>query len=197
MRRFLLFAALVVLFIGGSAAAQEVDFREDFRFAEMLRARGDNDLALEFLKRLERTASPELLKELPLEFAKTGLRVAGEEAEVARRLALYKEARENFQKFIDANPQHPRVAEANIDIAHVLNLQGKTELGQALMAEDAKTKKDLAAQGARRSRWRRQSSWRRKACKRRPRPTCRIRITFLTPRRKRKPRRCCFVPRMN
>src|SRR5262245_38101630 len=94
--------------------AREPAFREDVRFAETLRARGDNDLALEFLQKLQKDASPELQKELPLEFAKTRLRVAGEQPETTRRLALYKLAREDLQKFIAANPGHPRVAEANL-----------------------------------------------------------------------------------
>jgi hypothetical protein len=144
MRRYFVLTALALL-AAGRAGAQAPSYREDLRFAEALRARGDNDLALEFLKTLARNAPPELAKELPLEFAKTSLRVAAEEPEAARRLAYYKEARENFQKFIDANPGHPRVAEANVDIARVLNLQGKTELGQALLTEDAKSKKEIAA----------------------------------------------------
>jgi tetratricopeptide (TPR) repeat protein len=49
-------------------------------------------------------------------------------------------------KFIAANPGHPRLAEANLDIARVLNLQGKTELSRALLAEDAKSKRELSAQ---------------------------------------------------
>jgi tetratricopeptide (TPR) repeat protein len=146
MRRFLFVTAAVLFLAGRPASAQESDFREDLRFAEALRNRGDVDLSLEYLKKLALGAPPELAKELPLEFAKTGLRIAAEEPETGKRLNLYKEARENFQKFIDANPGHPRVAEANLDIARVLNLQGKTELAQSLLSDDAKTKKEQAAQ---------------------------------------------------
>lgn len=145
MRRTLL-SALLVLAFGGPVPAQEAAFRDDLRFIEMLRNRGDSDLALEYLQRLAKTASPELAKELPLEFAKTRLRVASEEAETSKRLALYREARDDFQRFIAANPGHPRIAEANLDIARVLNLQGKTELNRALLAEDAKSKTELAQQ---------------------------------------------------
>jgi hypothetical protein len=146
MRRFLILTAAVLVLGVRPAAAQEPSFREDLRFVEALRARGDNDLAMEFLKKLQADAPPELAKELPLEFAKTGLRVAAEQPETGKRLALYKEARDNFQKFIDANPGHPRVAEANVDIARVLNLVGKTELSQALLASGDKTQRELAAQ---------------------------------------------------
>ena len=43
-------------------------------------------------------------------------------------------------------PATRALAEANIDIARVLNFQGKTELNQAILAEEAKTKQELAAQ---------------------------------------------------
>src|SRR4051812_33852455 len=108
MRRSILLLGLFLL-AGGPVAAQDSAFRDDLRFAELLRSRGDNDLALEFLQKLSRGAPPELLKELTLEFAKTRLRVAGDEPETGKRLRLYKEARDDFQKFIEANPGHPRV----------------------------------------------------------------------------------------
>jgi hypothetical protein len=146
MLRPLLFALLLVLLVSPVAPAQESQFREDLRFAESLRNRGDNDLALELLEKIAANAPPELARELPLEFAKTRLRVAGDEPETARRLRLYQDARADFQKFIDANPGHARLAEANLDIARVLNLQGKAQLSQALLTEEVKTKKEIAAQ---------------------------------------------------
>lgn len=146
MRRLLILTALVLPAAAGSVVAQETAFREDLRFAETLRNRGDSDLALEFLQRLAKNAPPELTKELPLEFAKTNLRRASEQPETSKRLELYRQAREDFLRFIAANPGHPRNAEANLDIARVLNLQGKTELNRALLADDIKTKKEQAAQ---------------------------------------------------
>lgn len=146
MRRLLLVTAFVLTGTAGSVVAQEPAFREDLRFVETLRNRGDSDLALEFLHRMARSASPELARELPLELAKTNLRRASEQPETSKRLELYREARDDFQRFITANPGHPRNAEANLDIARVLNLQGKTELNRALLSDDVKTKKDQAAQ---------------------------------------------------
>jgi TolA-binding protein len=144
MIRYLIPVA-VVLSLVPAAPAQEAAYRDDLRFAEALRNRGDNDLALEFLEQLAKGAPPDLLKELSLEFAKTRLRVAADEPESAKRLALYRKASEDFDKFIRENPGHPRLAEANIDIARVLNFQGKTELNQAYLAEEAKDKKEIAA----------------------------------------------------
>jgi hypothetical protein len=137
---------LIAFFLCFTVVAQEPNYRDDLRFAEALRARGDNDLALEFLQALAKTAPQALAKELPFEFAKTRLRVASDEPETGKRLLLYKEARDDFEKFIAANPGHPRIAEANLDIARVLNLQGKTELNRALLSDDDKSKRDLAQQ---------------------------------------------------
>src|SRR5262245_47553770 len=145
MRRTIL-ALSLTLFLIPLVAAQDTDFREELRFAEALRARGDNDLALEIIQKLRKTAPADLAKELPLEEAKTRLRGAGDEPETARRLRQYREARTDFQKFIDSNPGHPRIAEANLDIARLLNLIGRTELNQALLSDDSKTKNELARQ---------------------------------------------------
>jgi hypothetical protein len=145
MIRFLIPVAVLLSFVP-VAPAQEPAYRDDLRFAEALRNRGDNDLALEFLQQLAKGAPPDLLKELSLEFAKTRLRVAADEPESAKRLAQYHLARKEFEKFIADNPGHPRLAEANIDIARVLNFTGKTELNQAVVAEERKTKRELATQ---------------------------------------------------
>jgi hypothetical protein len=145
MRRLAIVLA-VLLGSGLAAAAQEPAYREDLRFVEALRARNDNDLALELLQKVAKGAPPELAKELSLEFAKTRLRLAGGEPDGGKRLALFKQARDDFQTFLTANPGHPRAVEANLEIARVLDLQGKTELSQALLQEDAKAKQAAALQ---------------------------------------------------
>jgi hypothetical protein len=143
-----LFAFVIGAFLlaGGSLPAQEPAYRDDLRFAERLRARGDSDLALEYLQKMAKGASADLAKELPLEFAKTRLRVASNEPDTGKRLALYRQAREDFASFIRGNRGHPRVAEANVEIARVLNLQGKTELSKAYLTDDAKAKVAAAKQ---------------------------------------------------
>lgn len=138
-------ATLALLLLTTPSPARQADFSDDLRFAEALRARGDSDLALEFLRKLAPAATPALARELPLEFAKTRLRLASEEPDTGKRLALYKEARDDFEQFIRANPGHPRLAEANLDIARIFNLQGKTELSRAFLAEDGRAKREQAA----------------------------------------------------
>lgn len=145
-RRLLLLALVVLVEMGPWTMAQETDYRDDLQFAELLRARGDSDLALELLQRLAKQAPPALARELPLEFAKTRLRLASEEPETGKRLSLYVQASEDFRKFLAANPGHPRLTEAKLDIARVLNLRGKTELNRALLAEDSRSRRTFAQQ---------------------------------------------------
>src|SRR5262245_25840697 len=129
----------------GQGQGQDVDFREEMRFAEALRARKDYDLALEVLEKLSRVAPADLAKELSLEKARLRLGIAGDARDTARRLRLYREAGLKFQKSTHDNPGHPRVADANLEIARVLNLTGRTQLNQALLTE-GRARRDLALQ---------------------------------------------------
>jgi hypothetical protein len=129
---FLLSAAL----LAGRAAAQDASVQDDMRFVEELRKQGKSDLALEYLQRLEKTASGDLAKALPLEMARTKLEAAGEEPDSGKRLALYGDAHDAFQKWLSANPGDPHVNEVKLDLAHVAIQQGRTQLSRALLNED-------------------------------------------------------------
>jgi hypothetical protein len=59
MSRVLITAAVLLCL---SQASLGQDFRDDLRFAEALRDRGDLDLALELLNRLDKNATPEQKK---------------------------------------------------------------------------------------------------------------------------------------
>jgi hypothetical protein len=139
-RRFAVPICAVLLGSTLMLSAQEPAYQEDLRFVEQLRKRKDSKLALELLQKLKKGAPPALARELMLEEAKTRLEAADEEPDSATRLKLYQEARAGLRQFIAKNPTHPRVAEANLDIARLLNLQGKTELSRALMSDDKKTR---------------------------------------------------------
>jgi hypothetical protein len=106
------------------------------RFVRELRARGYNDLARDYLQKLAKTAPPELKRELPLEIARTNMDAAAEEPDSGKRLALYAQARADFQKFLADNPMSPRAPEARLAIAQATTLQGKTQLSKALLQED-------------------------------------------------------------
>ena len=107
-------------------------------FVRALRARQYNDLALEYLQKISPNASPELAKELPLEFARTRLELAKHEHENSRRVALYAQARKDLEAVLKANPE--REGEARLEIAQVAVLQGKAQLHQAQHAENPKTR---------------------------------------------------------
>jgi hypothetical protein len=110
------------------------------QFIRELRSRGYSDLAGKYLEKLAKTASPALQKELSLELAVTKMAAASEEPDSGKRIALYTEARSDFQKFLQANPNHPRAAEARLDIARAVSLQGKTELSRAQLEGDKQTR---------------------------------------------------------
>lgn len=124
------------LLAAGPAAADDASVQEDMRFIQELRRQGKPDLALEYLQRISKNASPELAKQLPLELAKAKLAAAGDEPDSGKRLSLYTEARDELQKWLTANPDSPRGGEVKLDMAQVAVMQGRTQLSRALMNPD-------------------------------------------------------------
>ena len=109
---FLLFGAVL---LAAPVAADDASIQEDMRFIQELRKQGKGDLALEYLQRISKTASPELAKQLPLELAKARLEAAADEPDSGKRLGLYTEARDEFQKWLAANPTSPQAGEATLE----------------------------------------------------------------------------------
>lgn len=148
MKKFLL-AILVTLspypLILLSAFGQESPYAEDLRFVQELRSRGYTDLARAYLERLTKNAPPAMRQEFALEGALTEMEAANEEPDSSKRIALYTQAREKFQQFLNANPRHPRAAEAKFDIARATTLQGKAQLSRARLEGDLATR---VAEGA-------------------------------------------------
>jgi outer membrane protein assembly factor BamD (BamD/ComL family) len=133
----LIYAAFCLLVAAPVARSQDGGDLSELRFVRELRARHYTDLALEYLQRLQNgKPSPELLRELPLELAKTRLEAAADEPTSSKRLTLFESARAEIESFLKQNPDHPRAGEARLDIARVVILQGKTQLSQAL-AQDS------------------------------------------------------------
>ncbi len=130
------FVLSALLLLASPSFGQESPHAEDLQFVRELRARGYNDLAREYLDKLAKNAPAELKKELPLERARTEMEAAGDEPDSNKRIALYGQAREQFQEFLRANPNHPRAAETRFDIARATTLQGKTQLSRALLEDD-------------------------------------------------------------
>ena len=135
--RVLILTVAAVLAVAPFAAAQpEPSYVADLRFVDALRKRGDTALAMDYLQRLGKNPGPELAKELPFELAKTRLAIGAEEPDSSKRLAVYQQARGEFETFLKQNPDSPRAAEARLEIAHVAVLQGKSQLSKAL-AQDS------------------------------------------------------------
>ena len=133
---FLLFGAVL---LAAPAAADDASVQDDMRFIQELRKQGKGDLALEYLQRISKNAPPELAKQLPLELAKARLEAAGDEPDSGKRLGLYTEARDEFQKWLAANPTSPLAGEVRLDVAQVAVMQGRTQLSRALMNPDFAT----------------------------------------------------------
>jgi hypothetical protein len=157
-RRTPFFAWALLLGAAGAAPAQqEPAYTAELQFVRELRARHYNDLALQYLERLRKGASPELARELPLETAKTRLEAAADEPDSGKRLALYEEAGKEFARFLadPANAANPRRGEAQLEAARVNNLRGRTLLSRALVqdtpegqeAESARARAALAEAG--------------------------------------------------
>jgi hypothetical protein len=132
----IIFIAFIALFVTSSTFGQDSPYAEDLQFVRELRSRGYNDLAREYLDKLTKNAPAALKKELPLERALTEMEAARDEPDSNKRIALYAQAREQFQQFLRANPNHPRAAETKLDIARATTLQGKTQLSRALLEDD-------------------------------------------------------------
>src|SRR5262249_11939023 len=157
-RRTPLLAWAVLLGTAGAVPArQEPAYTAELQFVRELRARHYDDLALQYLERLRKGATPALARELPLEMAKTRLEAAADEPDSGKRLALYEEAGKEFERFLadPANAAHPRRGEAQFEAARVKYLRGRTLLGRAVVqdtpeaqeAESAKARAALADAG--------------------------------------------------
>jgi hypothetical protein len=108
-----------------------------------LRVRGMADLALDYLQRLSANPPPSVRPILPLEIAKTRMELAVGESNERKRARRIDEARVAYDSFVRADPNHPLVAEATLDLARLVAFQGKHLLAQARRADDAPTRSDL------------------------------------------------------
>src|SRR5262249_7538171 len=57
-------------------------------------------------------------------------------ADLGERLALFVEARKQFEEFLSKNPMSPLANQAKLDLAGVAVRQGRTQLSRALREED-------------------------------------------------------------
>lgn len=123
---FIISAILAPVLVFAQSAREQMDIQ----FVEGLRVRGDVDLAIDYLKLLEKTGSPAFKVGLPLEMAKTQLSKAIAEPDKVRRQNLYRDVMGQMKKFIAANPTNPRVLEAKLDLANLSLLMARTNISE-------------------------------------------------------------------
>lgn len=138
MRRILVAIAVSLVWssLGYAQLPSQLDLVSGLRSAGMV------DLAIMRLEELKKQPNL-LLKEelaiLPLEMARTRLEQASREGEDSKRAALLAQARGEFDGFIKANPTHPMVATANVELARLESLHAKSQLSKGRRLEgDAK-----------------------------------------------------------
>lgn len=124
--------------------AAEVDHLE---FARGLRGRNYSDLALQYLTELSVKPGlpPALARQLPFEMAKALLDLAAAETDPRVQKKLYDQTRQQLDAFIQANPNSPRAAEANLDRARILVQQAQARLHKARLEEGGARPAELKA----------------------------------------------------
>lgn len=100
-------------------------------FVHALRARGLPDYALEYLQSVSQKPPPSLAQVLPLEMAKLRTDLAQLEPDLARRNALFTQARAEFQAFLKKNPKSDETAEAALELGRTISRQGKVQVLEA------------------------------------------------------------------
>ena len=146
MSRYFCFAILATLAITAPpAVAQDLPPQSPFELARALRDNDEPELAIDYLDDLAKTLPPQWQMELPIERAKTRIKLAAPETDEVKRDLLVNEAKAELDQFLKAHASHPRAAEAAMSLANVASLQGKTQLSRAGRVPDTAGQKALAA----------------------------------------------------
>jgi hypothetical protein len=145
MLRFWLMAVALVLGCSAVVGAEE----PYMDLVRGLRAQGEPQLALELLQKLNEKPPPELATTLKLELARTRMEMALQESEEGKRLAMFAQARTEFDSFLKQNPDHPLAAQASFEIARLIASQGREHLNRARKQEGDTTAQAQALKTAR------------------------------------------------
>lgn len=143
MSRSLFVVALCALFAVPTAAQPP----SPVELVRGLRENGQTDLALEYIKELERSAlGDEDKASLVLERAKCQLEASEDEPDEGTRLGMIAEAKEALNSFLVKHPKHPRAVEALLAQAKLLTLDAREQLNTARRMDipDEEAAKDAA-----------------------------------------------------
>jgi hypothetical protein len=101
-----------------------------------LRENGQTDLAIEYIKELERTPlGDEDKASLMLERAKCQLEASEDEPDEGTRLGMVAEAKEALNTFLVKHAKHPRAVEALLAVAKLTTLDAREQLNRARRME--------------------------------------------------------------
>src|SRR6516162_4746046 len=141
--RWLIAVASLGLFAGGALA----DEPAYFDFVHGLRERGQPDLALEYLQRLQANPalSSEIKNALPLEIARCRQELIAREQNTERRAQLLKEARADLDAFVKnpENAKHPSLPDVRLELAGLTLDEARRQLSKSHAAADASTRSAL------------------------------------------------------
>ena len=124
-----LLAASAITTLGSSSSARE----QSEEFMRALRDRGLEELALDYLKRMEtsRLAGDEFRRRIPFHRGTVLLALSRRAADPALRTARLGEARAQVEQFAVANPESAEAAEAQIQLGGVLVELARQSTGMA------------------------------------------------------------------
>jgi hypothetical protein len=108
-------------------------------YVKGLRARGLPDLALAYLQSLK-NPPPDMAQRLPLELAKTRADLARLEPDPMKRDAIYSQAKQEFLTFLKNSPKNLAAADASLELARMIALQGKPLLTKAERQDNQETR---------------------------------------------------------
>lgn len=150
MQRLILWLGLVPLGLGiASLATAQTSSRPHMDFLAGLRRENMPDLAFQYLNELKASnPPPEIAVILPLEYARTYIDLAGDETDENKRAAQMSNAKRELENFLKASPNHELAPQANVELARLYSVQGRTQIRKASRLED-KAKEEEAMKLAR------------------------------------------------
>ncbi|MCE9532684.1 MAG: hypothetical protein K8T89_16425 [Planctomycetes bacterium] len=140
MRCVVLVHGLILLGLGIAVPlSAQTSARPHLDLVRGLRKENMPDLALQYLDQLKTsTSDPEILKVINLEYARTRLDLAADENDEAKRSALIAQAKRDIETFLKASPDHPQAPQANVELARLISVQGKSLIRKARRFTDKK-----------------------------------------------------------
>ena len=133
MRPALRLTALLLLTVSATAAMPALAAEQAQEFLDGLKQRGLNELALDYLNRMESSplADDQFRRKIPYHRGVVLIEQSRQTADPAERSRLLDEAQTQLQKFAGANPQGVEAADAQLQLASMQLERGQQLVSQA------------------------------------------------------------------